>query len=75
MITKKTVNGKDQITSCTLATCCLTVVELETDPIQLKLSNEKGEELTCSLDEFREIVEYLYLEGPLKLDRIEKMFL
>lgn len=63
MITKKTVNGKDQITSCTLATCCLTVVELETDPIQLKLSNEKGQELICSVEELEEIFFYLQREG------------
>lgn len=67
-ITKKTVNGKEQITSCTLATCCLTVVELETFPIQLKLSNEKEQILICSLDEFKEVALYLIQQGHIKLD-------
>ena len=66
MITKKAVNGKEEITSCALATCCLTVVELETYPIKLKLTNEKGQELICSLDEFLEVAEYLIKEGHLK---------
>ena len=67
MITKKIVNGKQQITACTLATCCLTVVELETDPTQLKLTNEKGQELICSLDEFKEVAHYLISEKHLNL--------
>lgn len=65
MITKKTVNGKDLITSCTLATCCLTLIE-QLDPNQFKFKNEKGEELTCSKDEFREMVNYMYREGILE---------
>ena len=67
MITKKIVHGKQQITACTLATCCLTVVELETDPTQLKFTNEKGQELVCSLDEFREVAQYLSSEGRFNL--------
>ena len=60
-ITKKTVNGKEQITSCTLATCCLTVEHPSKGYLTLK--NEKGEELTCSIDEFKEIVEYMLMEN------------
>jgi hypothetical protein len=53
------------ITACTLATCCLTLRE-QIDPNKLKFVNEKGEELTCSKDEFKEIVNYMYREGILE---------
>lgn len=63
MITKKIVNGKELITACTLATCCLTVEQ--TDTGYLKFSNELNQELICSLDEFKEIVNYLRSIGTL----------
>ena len=68
-ITKKTVNGKEQITSCTLATCCLTGT-LEGENI--KLTNEKNEELTCSLAEFTELAQHLHMENGLRFPRLEK---
>ena len=57
MITKKIVNGKELVTSCTIANCCLTFEKIDNG--DLKLTNEKKESLTCSLDELREISEYL----------------
>ena len=57
MITKKIVNGKELVTSCTIANCCLTFEKIDNG--DLKLSNEKGQELICTLDELREISEYL----------------
>ena len=61
MITKKTINGKDLITSCTIANCCLTVNLLETG--ELELTNEKKEKLICTVDELEEIFFYLQREG------------
>lgn len=60
-ITKKTVNGKEQITSCTLATCCLTVKLV--DENCLELSNEKNQKLTCSVEELEEIFFHLQCIG------------
>lgn len=65
-ITKKTVNGKEQITSCTLATCCLTFEKLENGDI--KFTNEKNQELVCTLDEIEEISFYLKNEGIITED-------
>lgn len=59
MITKKFVNGKELVTSCTIANCCLTFEKLDNGDV--KLTNEKGQELICTLDELREISEYLAL--------------
>lgn len=50
------------ITACSLANCCLTLKE-QTNPNQLTFFNEKGEELTCSKDEFKEMSNYLRQEG------------
>jgi len=66
-ITKKTVNGKEQITSCTLATCCLTLKE-QIDQNQLTFFNEKGEELTCSVSELEEMFFHLQREGVVKYE-------
>jgi len=60
-ITKKTVNGKEQITSCTLATCCLTVERI--NDVEIKLSNEKNQTLICTLEELEEISSYLKEKG------------
>ena len=57
MITKKIVNGKELVTSCTLANCCLTFEKLEDGSI--KFTNEKNQELTCSFDELTEIYTHL----------------
>lgn len=57
MITKKIINGKELVTSCTIANCCLTFEKLEEGDI--RLTNEKNESLICSLDELKEISEYL----------------
>lgn len=70
MITKKTVNGKELITSCTLANCCLTVEKLENGDI--KLTNEKNEELTCSFDELAEVYTHLLFERITKKEDITK---
>lgn len=65
MITKKIVNGKELVTSCTIANCCLTFEKLESKDLlsgengNIKLTNEKNESLTCSLDELKELSEYL----------------
>ena len=61
MITKKTVNGKDLITSCTLANCCLTS-ELVGDT-EIKLTNEKGQELICAINELEELFFHLQCIG------------
>lgn len=62
MITKKIVNGKELVTSCTIANCCLTFKKLDNGEIEL--TNEKGQELICTLDELKEISEYLVLNTP-----------
>jgi dissimilatory sulfite reductase (desulfoviridin) alpha/beta subunit len=62
MITKKFVNGKELVTSCTIANCCLTFEKLNSGNV--KLTNEKGQELICTLDELREISEYLANNTP-----------
>jgi len=72
MITKKTVNGKEEITSCALATCCLTGT-LEGDNI--KLTNEKNEVLTCSLAEFAELAQHLHMEEGMRFSRLEEGWL
>jgi hypothetical protein len=73
-ITKKNVNGKNLVTSCTIANCCLTVevIEGETvkDDANLTLTNERHQELFCTASEFAEIAEHLYLTGVIKLDKI-----
>lgn len=66
MITKKTVNGKYLVTSCTLATCCLTFEKLENGDI--KFTNEKNQELICTLDEIEEMFFYLKREGIISED-------
>lgn len=53
------------ITACSLANCCLTLKE-QTDPTQLTFFNEKGEELSCSKKEFKEMVDAMYCEGILE---------
>lgn len=53
------------ITACTLATCCLTLKK-QVDPNQFTFFNEKGEELTCSKTEFKEMVDAMYCEGILE---------
>jgi len=60
MITKKIVNGKELVTSCTLANCCLTFEKQENGDI--KLTNEKGQELECTVTELMEIFEYMLKE-------------
>lgn len=62
MITKKIVNGKELVTSCTIANCCLTFEKLENGDI--KLTNEKNESLTCSRDELIEVTNYVKKEVP-----------
>jgi hypothetical protein len=62
MITKKIVNGKELVTSCTLANCCLTFEKLENGDI--KLTNEKNQELVCSRDELIEVASYIKKEVP-----------
>jgi dissimilatory sulfite reductase (desulfoviridin) alpha/beta subunit len=66
MITKKIVNGKHLITACTLATCCLTFEKLENGNI--KFTNEKNQELVCTLDEIEEMFFYLKREGIISED-------
>lgn len=65
MITKKVVNGKELVTSCTLANCCLTFEKQENGNI--KLTNEKGQELVCSEDELKEIFMYMREEMIINL--------
>jgi len=62
MITTKTINGRKLITSCTLANCCLTFEELENGDV--KLTNEKNQELICSRDELIELANYIKKEVP-----------
>ena len=62
MITKKVVNGKELVTSCTLANCCLTFEKQENGDI--KLTNEKSQELVCSRDELIEVANYVKKEVP-----------
>jgi hypothetical protein len=59
-ITKKTVNGKEEITACSLKNCCL-IGTLEGDNI--KLTNEKNEVLTCSIKELEELFFHLQSIG------------
>lgn len=63
---KKDKNG---ITACSLQNCCLTG-NLEGDNI--KLTNEKGEELTCSIAEFAELAQHLHIEEGMRFPRLEK---
>lgn len=63
MITKKIVNGKELVTSCTLANCCLTFEKQENGDI--KLTNEKGQELICSRDELIEVTNFIKKEVPI----------
>lgn len=76
MITNKNVNGKDLITSCTIANCCLTVevVEGETmkDDAHLTLTNERYQELFCTASEFAEMAEHLYLIGVIRLPKVKE---
>lgn len=52
------------ITACSLANCCLTLVE-QPNPNLLSFSNEKGEKLTFLKEEFEEMVNYLQSQGIL----------
>lgn len=76
MITKKNVNGKDLITACTIANCCLTVEVVEgeglKDDAHLTLTNERHQELLCTASEFAEMAEHLYLTGVIKLDKVKR---
>lgn len=65
MITKKIVNGKELVTSCTIANCCLTFEKQENGDI--KLTNEKNQELVCSEDELKEIFIYMRKEMIINL--------
>lgn len=62
MITKKLVNGKELVTSCTIANCCLTFEKLDNGEVEL--TNEKGQELICSRDELIEVANYIKKEVP-----------
>lgn len=62
MITKKFVNGKELVTSCTIANCCLTCEKLDSGDV--KLTNEKGQKLICSRDELIEVANYIKKEVP-----------
>lgn len=64
MITKKIVNGKELVTSCTIANCCLTSEKLDNG--EVKLTNEKNQELVCSFDELAEVYTHLLLERMTK---------
>lgn len=75
-ITKKNVNGKNLITSCTIANCCLTVEVVEgktvKDDTHLTLTNERHQELFCTASEFAEMAEHLYLTGVIRLPKIKE---
>ena len=62
MITKKFVNGKELVTSCTIANCCLTFKKLDNGEVEL--TNEKGQKLICSRDELIEVANYVKKEVP-----------
>ena len=66
MITKKIVNGKELVTSCTLANCCLTFEKQENGDISF--SNEKNERLTVTADEVEEMFFYLKEQGIISED-------